>query len=170
MTRLGTESRPSSAYRPRTERLNGGAVPPKRLGDAVATEIETAKATPFFAGFGYKADLRQGPRTRYLRRTRCFDKSWNFVRIRMKRCYDKSRLEGHGWFVTAPHLVVGNRPPNVGHLWLSQRTRKNNTSYTTLPVKTHPASGAAVMSDKKTGGGAFGTRTTGSADSTATAG
>ena len=34
-----------------------------------------------------------------------------FVRIKMKRCYDKS-----GWSVTAPHLAVKNQLSNVGNL------------------------------------------------------
>ena len=68
------------------------------------TVIETTKVTPFFANYGYEADLRQGPDVSVPRAAVKADKmsslhailreGLEFVRIRIKRFYNKNRLEG----------------------------------------------------------------------------
>jgi hypothetical protein len=65
---------------------------------------ETTKVTPFFANFGYEADLRQGPEVSVPRAAVKTDQmhalhamlkeELEFVRTRMKQYYDKHRLEG----------------------------------------------------------------------------
>ena len=65
---------------------------------------ETTKVTPHFANFGYEADLRQGPEVTVPRAAVKADQmhalhamlkqELEFVRLRMKRYYDKTRLEG----------------------------------------------------------------------------
>ena len=68
------------------------------------TVTETTKVTPFFANYGYEADLRQGPDISMPRAAVKADKmsslhamlkeELEFVRTRIKRFYDKNRLEG----------------------------------------------------------------------------
>ena len=67
------------------------------------TVIETTKVTLFFVNYGYEADLRQGPDVSVPRAVVKADKmsslyamlkeELGFVRIRMKRFYDKNKLE-----------------------------------------------------------------------------
>ena len=68
------------------------------------TVTETTKVTPFFANYGYEVDLRQGPDVSVPRAAVKADKmsslhamlkeELEFVRTRIKRFYDKNRLEG----------------------------------------------------------------------------
>ena len=68
------------------------------------TPTETTKVTPFFANFGYEADLRQGPEVTVPRAAVKADqmhalhemlrKELEFVAERMKEYYDRHRLEG----------------------------------------------------------------------------
>ena len=125
MTKLGVKSKLSTAYHPQTdgqtERLNQVVEQYLRLyinfqQDNWAklllvaqlayntTVTETTKVTPFFANYGYEADLRQGPDVSVPRAAVKADKmsslhvmlkeELEFVRTRMKRFYDKNRLEG----------------------------------------------------------------------------
>jgi len=125
MTRLGTKSKLSTAYHPQTdgqtERLNQIVEQYLRIfvnfqqDDWVVllpavqlayntTPTETTKVTPFFANFGFEADLRQGPSVKVPRAAVKAEKmhalhtmlkeELDFVRTRMKRFYDKGRLEG----------------------------------------------------------------------------
>ena len=76
------------------------------------TVIETTKVTPFFANYDYEADLRQGPDISVPRAVVKADKmsslhamlkeELEFVRTRIKRFYDKNRLEG-------PRLEEGSK-------------------------------------------------------------
>ena len=125
MTRLGTKSKLSTAYHPQTdgqtERLNQVVeqylrsfinfqqddwvmlLPVAQLAYNT-TETETTKVTPFFANYGYEADLRQGPEVSVPRAAVKADQmhalhamlkeELEFVRLRMKQHYDKHRLEG----------------------------------------------------------------------------
>ncbi|KAL2125782.1 hypothetical protein VTI74DRAFT_2758 [Chaetomium olivicolor] len=125
MTKLGVKSKPSSAYHPQTdgqtERMNQiieqylrcyinfeqddwvGLLPVAQLAYNT-TVTETTKVTPFFANFGYEADLRQGPEVTVPRAAVKAEQmhalhdrlkqELEFVRDRMKRYYDKKRLEG----------------------------------------------------------------------------
>ena len=125
MTRLGTKSKLSTAYHPQTdgqtERLNQIVeqylrsfinfqqddwvmlLPVAQLAYNTA-ETETTKVTPFFANYGYEADLRQGPEVSVPRAAVKADQmhalhamlkeELEFVRLRMKQHYDKHRLEG----------------------------------------------------------------------------
>ena len=62
------------------------------------------KVTPFFANYGYEADLRQGPEVTVPRAAvkaeqmhalhEKLKKELEFVKTRMKNYYDKHRLEG----------------------------------------------------------------------------
>ena len=68
------------------------------------TETETTKVIPFFANYGYEADLRQGPEVSVPRAAVKVDQihtlhamlkeELEFVRLRMKQHYDKHKLEG----------------------------------------------------------------------------
>ena len=68
------------------------------------TVTETTRVTPFFANYGYEADLRQGPDISVPRAAVKADKmsslhailkeELEFVRTRIKRFYDKNRLKG----------------------------------------------------------------------------
>ncbi len=125
MTRLGVKSKLSTAYHPQTdgqtERLNQvieqylrmfinfqqddwvELLPVAQLAYNTAP-TETTKVTPFFANFGFEADLRQGPAGAVPRAAVKADKmstlhamlkdELEFVRTRMKQHYDKHRLEG----------------------------------------------------------------------------
>jgi hypothetical protein len=125
MTRLGTKSKLSTAYHPQTdgqtERLNQIVeqylrcyvnfqqddwvvlLPAAQLAYNTAP-TETTKVSPFFANYGYEADLRQGPDVTVPRAKVKADQmhalhvmlkeELEFVRLRMKRYYDKHRLEG----------------------------------------------------------------------------
>ena len=65
---------------------------------------ETTKTIPFFANFGYEADLRQGPESKVPRAAVRAERlsalheklkdELNFVRDRMGRYYDERRVEG----------------------------------------------------------------------------
>ncbi|EAQ87652.1 hypothetical protein CHGG_04271 [Chaetomium globosum CBS 148.51] len=125
MTKLGTRSKLSTAYHPQTdgqtERLNQIVEQYLRLyvnfqqDDWVellptaqlaynTTVTETTKVTPFFANYGYEADLRQGPDVSVPRAAVKADRmsslhamlkeELEFVRTRMKKFYDRNRLEG----------------------------------------------------------------------------
>jgi hypothetical protein len=133
MTKLGTKSKLSTAYHPQTdgqtERLNQIVEQYLRLyvnfqqDDWVellptaqlaynTTVTETTKVTPFFANYGYEADLRQGPEVSVPRAAVKADKmsslhamlkeELEFVRTRMKKFYDRTRLEG-------PRLEEGDK-------------------------------------------------------------
>jgi hypothetical protein len=133
MTRLGTKSKLSTAYHPQTdgqtERLNQvveqylrvyvnfqqnnwvDLLPAAQLAYNT-TETETTRVTPFFANFGFEADLRQGPDVAVPRAAVKADQlsslhamlkeELEFVRHRMKQYYDKNRLEG-------PRLARGDK-------------------------------------------------------------
>jgi hypothetical protein len=68
------------------------------------TPTETTKVTPFFANFGFEPDLRQGPEVAVPRAAVKAERmhavhgmlreELEFVRNRMKKFYDKGRLEG----------------------------------------------------------------------------
>jgi hypothetical protein len=68
------------------------------------TPTETTRVTPFFANFGYEADLRRGPDVTVPRAAVKADQmhalhamlkeELEFVRTRMSRYYDEKRLEG----------------------------------------------------------------------------
>jgi hypothetical protein len=76
------------------------------------TVIETTKVTPFFANYGYEADLQQGPEVSVPRAAVKADKmsslyailkeELEFVRTRMKKFYNRTRLEG-------PRLEEGDK-------------------------------------------------------------
>ena len=68
------------------------------------TPTETTKVTPFFANFGYEADLRQGPEVTVLHTAvkanqmyalyEMLQKELEFVTERIKEYYDRYQLEG----------------------------------------------------------------------------
>ena len=125
MTRLGVKSKLSTAYHPQTdgqtERLNQIVeqylrsyvnfqqddwvmlLPAAQLAYNTAP-TETTKVTPFFANYGYEADLRQGPEVSVPRAAvkagqmhalhAMLKEELEFVRTRMKKYYDEHRLEG----------------------------------------------------------------------------
>ncbi|AEO55973.1 hypothetical protein MYCTH_2043746, partial [Thermothelomyces thermophilus ATCC 42464] len=125
MQRLGVNSKLSTAYHPQTdgqtERLNQVVeqylrsyvnyqqddwvmlLPTAQLAYNT-TPTETTKVTPFFANYGYEADLRQGPEVTVPRAAvkaeqmhalhEKLKKELEFVKTRMKNYYDKHRLEG----------------------------------------------------------------------------
>jgi hypothetical protein len=182
MTRLGTKSKLSTAYHPQTdgqtERLNQIVeqylrtfvnfqqddwvmlLPVAQLAYNTAP-TETTKVTPFFANFGYEADLRQGPEVSVPRAAVKADQmhalhamlkeELEFVRTRMKQYYDKHRLEG-------PRLERGDkvylisrnlrtkRPSRkldfrkIGPFKVDERISDNNYRLslpTTMRVRTH---------------------------------
>lgn len=125
MKRLDVKSKLSTAYHPQTdgqtERLNQIVEQYLRIfinfqqDDWVVllpaaqlayntTPTETTKVTPFFANFGYEADLRQGPDVTVPRAAVKADRmhalhamlrqELEFVRTRMSWYYNKHRLEG----------------------------------------------------------------------------
>ncbi|KAL2145845.1 hypothetical protein VTI28DRAFT_6142 [Corynascus sepedonium] len=125
MRRLGVNSKLSTAYHPQTDRQT------KRLNQVVeqylrsyvnyqqddwvlllptaqlaynTMPIEATKTTPFFANYGYEADLCQGPEVAVPRAAikaeqmyelhATLKKELEFVRTRMKNYYNKHRLKG----------------------------------------------------------------------------
>jgi hypothetical protein len=153
MTRLGTNSKLSTAYHPQTdgqtERLNQIVeqylrlyvnfqqddwvmlLPAAQLAYNTAP-TETTKVTPFFANYGYEADLRQGPDVAVPRAAVKADQmhalhamlrdELEFVRGRMKEHYDKNRLEG-------PRLERGDK------VYLNSRNLRTNRPSKKLDFK-----------------------------------
>ena len=182
MTRLGTKSKLSTAYHPQTdgqtERLNQIVeqylrlfinfqqnnwvmlLPAAQLAYNT-TETETTKVTPFFANFGYEADLRQGPDVAVPRAAVKADQMHSlhamlkeeleFVRLRMKQHYDKHRLEGprleRGDKVYLISRNLRTKRPNrkldfrkIGPFKIDERISDNNYRLSlpaTMRIRTH---------------------------------